>query len=72
MRKFSVAVPMTGVFFVEVDAEDEEKAIDLAMQKDFKIEDLENWEIHRYIVRGNVFYGDYSEAEAEDIGPADE
>ena len=71
-RKFNVILPVTGVFYVEVDAEDENAAISAALEKDLKTSDIEEWEVHRHAIRGNVVYFNPYKASAEDIGPADE
>lgn len=54
-KMYTVALPVSGVIYVEVKAEDEESAIDAALQSDQITHDrLEEWEVHRHIVRGNV------------------
>lgn len=66
-KKWSVAIPVTGVIYEEVEADSEEEAIDEAMSGSYKTKDIEEWEIHRHVVRGNVFYGHTSHATAEEI-----
>ncbi len=71
-RKFSVAIPITGVIYTEVDANSEAEAIEKALQKPFDTKDIETWQQHRHVCQGNVFYGEQCDAEAEDVGEADD
>jgi len=65
IRTYSVAIPITGICYVDVEASSEEEAIDLAFEHDLEIE---QWEAHRHVIRGNVFYGMQAEATAEEQG----
>lgn len=65
LKTWNVAVPITGVVYVTVEAADEESAIEAALDKAGDNE-IEEWEAHRRIVGGNVFYGTLNEAEAEE------
>lgn len=73
-KRWSVAVPFTGVIYVEVDADDEESAINAGLNeasltdKRGHINDAIEWESCRHVVRGNVFYGHTREASAEEVG----
>lgn len=67
MPTYSVRVPITGYAVVEVEADDEDAAIEAAVQKDLEMQDIEEWEHHQYVVRGNVFYGRLNEADAEQV-----
>lgn len=73
MKRYTVLLPITGVICVEVEAETEKDAIDAALSSDDLTTDkIEEWEAHRQIVKGNVFYGSQNEAEVvgeEDIEP---
>ena len=63
---YSVAIPITGVVCVEVESDielSEKDAIEQAMEKDVTSDDIEEWELHHIVVRGNVFYGMQNEAE---------
>lgn len=72
-KRWSVAVPFTGVVYVEVEADDEDAAIDAAMDEaslmgdDGRINDTIEWEAHRHVVRGNVCYAHTREASAEEM-----
>ena len=47
--------------------EDEESAIEAAFHsEDIKTENIETWETHRQIYRGNVFGGELNEAYAQE------
>lgn len=66
-NKFDVAVPITGVIYVTVEAENEEEAIEKALEsEELTLENIETWEAHRHIVQGNVFYGEQNEIEVVD------
>lgn len=67
MKTYSVAIPITGVIYTEVQAEDEEAAIDLAMETTFTLDDIDEWELHRRVVEGNVCHAHTSRASAEEI-----
>ncbi len=47
-KKWSVAVPVTGVILCEVEADDEESAIDAALQMEHLTDDIAEWEVHRH------------------------
>lgn len=67
MPKYGVSLPVTGQIYVEVDADDEESAIDAALEKELtnKEKRLMEWETIREVVRGNVFSGMLRQADAE-------
>lgn len=67
MTKWIVTVPITGYVTVTVEAEDEEEAIEKAMECDVSTDDIEQWDMTDHIVQGNVFYGIQNEAEAEKV-----
>lgn len=54
-RIYSVLVPIAGHAHVTVEADDEESAIDLAMQE-VTTDHLEDWEALRRFNQGNVCY----------------
>ena len=57
-KTYVVSVPITGVIYVEVEAENEDEAINLAMEsEDLTLKAVEEWEPHRRVVKGNVFCG---------------
>lgn len=67
-KTYVVSVPITGIIYVEVEAENEDEAIDLAMKsEDLSLDSVEEWEPHRYVVKGNAFYGKAREATAEEV-----
>lgn len=54
---YSVAVPITGYIVVEVNAETEEEAFDLAFESEFlTLDNIEEWEAHTEVTRGNISY----------------
>lgn len=66
MKTYSVRIPITGIADLEVEAENEQAAIEKAMNE-VKQEDITEWNPHEIIVQGNVFYGHTNEAEAEEV-----
>lgn len=66
-KKWHVALPISGVIYIEIEAEDEESAIDAALEQSFNTKDIAEWETHRDLVRGNVCYANTTRASAEEI-----
>lgn len=65
MKTYYVELPISGKLVVEVQAESEKKAIDLAMQLPLKTEMIEEWDVHRKINTGNVCHAIFWDAKAE-------
>lgn len=68
MKTYTVTLPVTGsVSMYGIEAESEEEAIEKALNipYDKNQHDL-IWNIEEKIVQGNVFYGELSEAYAEE------
>lgn len=55
MKTFNVVIPIAGHAYVEVEAEDEEAAIEKAMEEVSR-EDIEDWENLHQFNRGNICY----------------
>jgi hypothetical protein len=70
LKTYGVTLPIAGKAYVEVQAANQDDAIDKAMGQ-CTTANLEEWESHRQIVRGNVFYGNCNEAEVELIDDED-
>lgn len=75
-KQHEVLLPITGVAYVTVvmDAEATEDEIIEAALSECNAKDLETWEPHRAIVRGNVCYAEHREAEiveSEDVGESE-
>lgn len=67
-RIWSVAIPITGVIYTEVEGvETEEEAIEAALEQSFKSKDISEWEMHRRVVQGNVCHAHTREATAEEM-----
>jgi hypothetical protein len=64
---WAVRLPITGYVELEVeDCEDEEEAIEKALQGDgVKLDSLVEWEATSIVVEGNVFHGMLNRADAE-------
>lgn len=66
-KTFSVAVPITGIIYVTVEAADKDEAVEKALSSDeLTLNNCEEWSAHEQIVKGNVFYGDLNRATAKE------
>jgi hypothetical protein len=81
MNIYNVYVPITGVLTITVKAENEEEAKEMALdsQVALKIEhddanhvELNEFEMHKQIVRGNVFHGCMNDIDVELVEEYDE
>jgi len=64
--KYMVSIPITGVAVLEIEAENEEQAVDMAFEK-VTIDDIEEWDAVGKIIQGNVFYGIMNEFNVEEL-----
>lgn len=64
MNIYNITLPLTGIIYKTVEADSEEEAIRLAMEES-TLDDIEEWDTHRKIVSGNIFYGVLNEMEIE-------
>lgn len=64
-KMWGVRVPITGYVYVSVEARDAREAIEAALCKDVTVAHIEEWEMHRDVVTGNVFHGVIARADAE-------
>ena len=68
MKKYTVKVPIVAVCYVEVEAENEQEAIDMAFESDdLKLENVDEWEPLEHIVEGKVVYTYNSDVEVEEM-----
>lgn len=68
MKKYTVKVPIVAVCYVEVEAENEQEAIDMAFESDdLKLENVDEWEPLEHIVEGNVVYTYNCDVEVEEM-----
>lgn len=65
-KRYGVYVPIAGVAYIEVDAESEEAAEELALSTVEK-KHFEEWEALRQIVQGNVCHAPTNRISAEEI-----
>lgn len=64
MKLYTVKVPIVAVCYVEVEAENEQEAIDMAFESDdLELENVEEWEPLEHITQGNVIYTCHNDAE---------
>ncbi len=67
MKKWNVDLPITGYFTVEgVEAETEEDAIEAAMEADYDIDNMTEWEVAEHAARGTVNYAVLRHGSAEE------
>lgn len=67
MTTYDVYIPITGFIKLEVQAENEDEAINKALKKEVTTDDIEEWETHNHVVKGNVFYGKLKEIEVLEV-----
>ena len=72
MKTWSVQVPITGYILNDVQAETKEAAIKAAMEAEYGVGDIEEWDTHRVIARGNICYATVNEVNAELIDDNEE
>lgn len=67
MPSYWVELPISGKICREVEADSEEEAIEIALTNQLTKEEIDNmeWETMRDVVRGNVFSGMLSHANAQ-------
>ena len=74
-KTYWVTVPFAGYILIKINADSEKTAIDKALQADVYIDllgddsdvvELEEFELYRRIVQGNIVYPSVWEAEARD------
>lgn len=65
MKEYSILMPITGTIYKEVQANSEEEALEKFYQLETSADDIEAWDMHEHIVKGNVFYGELNSVEIE-------
>ncbi len=67
-KKWSVALPVAGTLYKEVEAETEEETIEIALESMYDpASDTFEWEAMRTIVSGNCCHAPTFEASAEEL-----
>lgn len=64
--KYGVSLPFTGYVYVEVEAENEEKALDKAWDE-ATLDDMVEWGFTEHICRGNVLDVVLNDCEVEEV-----
>jgi hypothetical protein len=65
MASYEVCIPITGIIWVTVEAENEKAAIDAALSSEDLVRDnIEEWEAHKEICTGNVLHASVNAAYA--------
>jgi hypothetical protein len=65
MKEYCVSVPIAGYAVIVVEAEDEDGAIEKALDE-VSLSNIESWEALEHICEGNCFNGPLNDAEAEE------
>jgi len=67
MPRYIVTLPVLGTAVYEVEAADEDAAIEEALKLPVTEERIDSLQTVHHVMEGNVFQGDYDEAEAEEV-----
>jgi hypothetical protein len=67
MKKYRVDLPIAGYISLEVDAENEDDAIEKALDSEWTHDDIQELDAYKRLVQGNVCYTWHTRAEAEII-----
>jgi|DEB19_MinimDraft_3_1074340.scaffolds.fasta_scaffold38673_2 hypothetical protein len=67
MKKFQVIIPVSGYIVAVFEAENEEAAKEAALEKAFTVDDIDEWNTHEYICKGNVVDCMQREMEIEEV-----
>jgi hypothetical protein len=65
--KYEVDIPIVGFMYVEVEAGSKEEAIELAMNMEWKDDDIQELDKYEKLVEGNVCYTYHSKVTAREI-----
>jgi hypothetical protein len=65
--KYGVRVPYCGYAYVEVEADSEEEAINVALEVEDLFDKIEEGEFLNRIMEGNCFYGVLNKSDAEEL-----
>lgn len=63
--RYEVKLPVAGYAMVSVEADTPEKAVEKAFEE-CTLDNIEEWEAFRKIIRGNVFYGNCNDVSVFD------
>lgn len=65
-KRYYVQIPVTGVIGVEVKAANKEEALEVALES-ATLTEIEEWETHETVCKGNVFCGLLNQYEVEEV-----
>lgn len=65
MPRYSVQLPIMGYVITEVEAENGDAAVKVALEQSFTRDQIEEWEVYERTVSGNVAHGSCTQANAE-------
>jgi len=67
MKEYDIKLPIAGFVLVSVEADNKAKALEKAMSSNISTDDIEEWDVYKQIVQGNVFYGPLNTYEINEI-----
>jgi hypothetical protein len=67
MKKYGVEIPIAGYVYIEVEAENKEEAIEIALETEWSNDDIEELDTYNKLVEGNVCYTYHTRATAREI-----
>jgi len=67
MKEYDVTLPIAGYVSLHVTAENEETALENALNSNITTKNIVEWDAYKRIVDGNVFHGPQNEYEIDEI-----
>ena len=69
MPKYGITIPVAGYVWTEVEANDQDEAIEIAMDKSFSTGQIKEWNLYKQFMKGNVSQIDGpTEIEIQELG----
>jgi len=67
MKEYDVTLPICGYVSLRVAAENEETALEKALDSNITTKDIVEWDAYKRIVDGDIFHGPQNEYEIDEI-----
>lgn len=67
MKKYGLSIPIAGYVYIEIEAENEQQAIDKAFENGWEDEDVQELNMYEKLVQGNVCYVNHTRIDVEEI-----
>lgn len=68
MKKYGVSVPISGYVYIEVEAENEEEALDKVFAQGFEDDDIQELEMYEKLIEGNICHTHHTDTDIEELG----